>query len=82
MVVTRVRAGIARTGRVKKIVHDRGFGSITADDGRDYFFHMSGLDPSLDFDRLDGGESVSFTVESSPKGPRAIDIRRTSPSNW
>jgi len=62
------------TGTVKKIVADRGFGFITADDGKDYFFHRDGLDESLDFDRLNGGEKVTFEVESSPKGPRASKV--------
>jgi CspA family cold shock protein len=62
------------TGTVKKIVADRGFGFITADDGKDYFFHRDGLDESLDFDRLNGGEKVTFEVESSPKGPRANKV--------
>ena len=63
------------TGTVKKVVADRGFGFITADDGKEYFFHRSGLDSSLDFDRLNGGEKVEFEIEQSPKGPRAAKVR-------
>ena len=63
------------TGTVKKIVSDRGFGFITASDEKEYFFHRSGLDAALDFDRLIGGEKVEFQVENSPKGPRATNIR-------
>ena len=62
-------------GTVKKIVSDRGFGFITGEDGKDYFFHRDGLAPSLDFDRLVGGESVEFDVQSSPRGPRAVNVR-------
>ncbi len=62
-------------GTVKKIVADRGFGFITAEDGKDYFFHRDGLDRSLDFDRLNGGEAVAFDVEQSPRGPRAGKVR-------
>ncbi len=62
------------SGTVKKVVADRGFGFITAEDGKEYFFHRSGLQPSLDFDRLVGGERVSFEVEQSPKGPRAVQV--------
>jgi cold shock protein len=62
------------TGTVKKIVADRGFGFITADDAKDYFFHRDGLDSSLDFDRLMGGEKVEFEIEQSPKGPRASRV--------
>ena len=62
------------TGTVKKVVADRGFGFITAEDGKEYFFHRSGLQASLDFDRLVGGERVTFEVENSPKGPRATQV--------
>ncbi|HVS41495.1 MAG TPA: cold shock domain-containing protein [Candidatus Dormibacteraeota bacterium] len=58
-------------GTIKKVAHDRGFGFISADDGQEYFFHRSGLNSSLDFDRLTGGEAVTFEVEASPKGLRA-----------
>jgi cold shock protein len=63
------------TGTIKKVVSDRGFGFITAEDGKDYFFHRNGLQSSLDFDRLVGGERVTFEIEASPKGPRANDVR-------
>ena len=59
------------TGTIKKVVADRGFGFITGEDGKDYFFHRNGLQLSLDFDRLAGGEPVEFDIEQSPKGPRA-----------
>ncbi len=59
------------TGTIKKVVSDRGFGFITADDAKEYFFHRNSLDSSLDFDRLVGGEKVEFEIEQSPKGPRA-----------
>jgi CspA family cold shock protein len=62
------------TGTIKKVVYDRGFGFITADDAKDYFFHRDALDSSLDFDRLNGGEKVEFDVEQSPKGPRAARV--------
>jgi CspA family cold shock protein len=65
------------TGTVKKVVSDRGFGFIAADDGKEYFFHRTGLDASLDFDRLAGGEKVEFEIEASPKGPRATRVRAT-----
>jgi cold shock protein len=62
------------TGTIKKIVADRGFGFITGEDGKDYFFHRDGLSESIDFDRLNGGESVTFDIESNPRGPRAANI--------
>ena len=63
------------TGTIKKIVSDRGFGFITADNGKDYFFHRDGLTASLDFDRLTGGEKVQFDVETGPKGDRAKNVQ-------
>ena len=63
------------TGTIKKVVADRGFGFIAADDAKEYFFHRNSLDPSIDFDRLVGGEKVTFEIEASPKGPRANQVR-------
>ncbi len=62
-------------GTIKKIVSGRGFGFIHAEDGREYFFHRSEIDASVDFDSLTGGERVSFDVQPSPKGPRASRVR-------
>ncbi len=62
------------TGTIKKIVADRGFGFITAEDGKEYFFHHGSLQAPLEFDRLVGGERVSFEIEASPKGPRANQV--------
>ena len=63
------------TGTVKKVIVDRGFGFIAADDEKEYFFHRGALDASIDFDRLVGGERVEFETEASPKGPRATRVR-------
>jgi CspA family cold shock protein len=62
------------TGTIKKVVADRGFGFIQADDGKEYFFHRSNLGGSLNFDSLSGGEKVTFEVEANPKGPRAANV--------
>jgi CspA family cold shock protein len=59
-------------GTIKKIVADRGFGFIAAEDGKEYFFHRSA---ASDFDTLRGGERVTFETEPSPKGPRAARVR-------
>ena len=63
------------TGTIKKVVADRGFGFITADDAKEYFFHRNSLDSSLNFDQLVGGEKVDFEIEQSDKGPRAARVR-------
>lgn len=62
------------TGTVRRVISERGFGFIVGSDGKEYFFHKDGLASSLDFDRLVGGESVTFEVESGPKGLRAVKV--------
>jgi CspA family cold shock protein len=62
------------SGKIKKIIRDRGFGFINAEDGREIFFHQSGI-TSGNFDALTEGAEVEFEVEKSPKGPRAINIK-------
>jgi CspA family cold shock protein len=62
------------TGKVKKVVLDRGFGFIAADDGKEYFFHHSAI-KSGSIDSLRGGESVEFEIGQGPKGPRAENVR-------
>ncbi|TMG35338.1 MAG: cold shock domain-containing protein [Chloroflexi bacterium] len=62
-------------GTIKKLVADRGFGFIAAEDGKEYFFHRSGVDSTLNFDSLRGGETVAFDIEQSQKGPRASRVR-------
>jgi CspA family cold shock protein len=61
------------TGTVKKIVADKGFGFIKADDGKEYFFHRSAVQG--DFDSLKGGEKVEFDATTGPKGPRAENVK-------
>jgi len=61
-------------GKVKRLVPDRGFGFITADDGRDIFFHQSGIQ-GTPFESLRAGQRVSFDVEQGPKGPRAVHVQ-------
>ena len=63
------------SGTIKKLVSDRGFGFIAADDGVEYFFHRDGLDGLTSFESLSGGERVTFEVEPSQKGPRANRVR-------
>ncbi|HXM59089.1 MAG TPA: cold shock domain-containing protein [Candidatus Dormibacteraeota bacterium] len=68
---------MASIGTIKKVVTERGFGFIGADDGKEYFFHRDGLDSSVNFDALTGGEKVTFDIEASQKGPRAQRVRLT-----
>lgn len=67
------------TGLIKRIVGDRGFAFIRGDDGQDYFFHHSGVDPAgRSFAELVEGDRVEFAIENvSPKGPRACAVFAT-----
>ncbi len=61
------------TGKIKKLIRDRGFGFINDTDGREVFFHQSSL-TGVEFDALTGEEEVEFEIEDSPKGPRAVNV--------
>jgi cold shock CspA family protein len=67
------------TGEIKKKVADRGFGFITAEDGRDYFFHLTDLTNGLEFDLIPEGIRVQFEVKREPapdKAGAAQHVRR------
>ena len=61
-------------GKIKRVVRDRGFGFILTSDGKEVFFHRSGLQ-GMDFEGLKEGLPVEFEVEQGEKGPRATNVR-------
>lgn len=72
----RLEAGSRVTGRIKKIVRDKGFGFIEPDDGSDdVFFHRSRLDQRTQFEDLREGDEVQFLVRSGEKGPQALGLK-------
>jgi len=64
-------------GKIKKMVRDRGFGFIRGDDGKEVFFHRSGLN-SADYDILSEGDTVEYVVQEGPRGARAENVRQAS----
>lgn len=62
-------------GKIKRIIRERGFGFIEAEDGKEIFFHQTGL-VEVDFDELKEGDGVEFETEQSPKGARATNVKR------
>jgi CspA family cold shock protein len=70
------RKGMAASmnGTIKRLVSDKGFGFILADDGNEYFFHNSACRDTR-FDQLREGQSVTFEKGQGPKGPRAESVR-------
>jgi CspA family cold shock protein len=69
-----VPSGPKVKGRVKKLVPDRGFGFVRGDDGKEVFFHRSGLGAN-DYDSLSEGDVVEYVVQEGPRGPRAENVR-------
>ena len=61
-------------GTVKRLVSDKGFGFVQAEDGTEYFFHQS-ASMSVSFDELREGQAVTFEKGQGPKGPRAENVR-------
>jgi CspA family cold shock protein len=72
---TPVPTGPKCRGRIKKMVRDRGFGFIRGDDGKEVFFHRSGLN-AADYDLLSEGDAVEYVVQEGPRGPRAENVRQ------
>ncbi len=62
------------TGKIKKLIRDRGFGFIRETDGREIFFHRSNL-VDAEFDSLNEEQDVEFEVENTPKGLSAVNVR-------
>jgi len=75
--VRTVPSGPKVKGRVKKLVPDRGFGFVRGDDGKEVFFHRSGLGTN-DYDSLSEGDVVEYVVQEGPRGPRAENVRAVS----
>lgn len=67
-------------GIIRKLEQNKGYGFITAEDKKDYFFHMSDFQghwKDLEEDTSTGMEvPVEFKPDSTPKGPRARNVNR------
>ena len=74
----RVPSGPRLKGKIKKMVRDRGFGFIRGDDGKEVFFHRSGM-TGADYDLLSEGDAVEYVVQEGPRGPRAENVRSITP---
>ncbi len=64
-------------GKIKKMVRDRGFGFIRGEDGKEVFFHRSGLNAG-EYDVLNEGDVVEYVVQEGPRGARAEHVRHAT----
>jgi len=62
-------------GTVKFFNNLKGFGFITAEDGKDYFVHQTGLKEGV---TLHDNDSVTFDVAQGDKGPKAVNVEKNS----
>ncbi|MHC4423702.1 MAG: cold-shock protein [Planctomycetota bacterium] len=66
-------------GTVKWFNQRKGYGFISAADGRDIFVHYSNISGE-GFKSLAEGDSVSFDIVDGEKGPRAENVVQKSTS--
>ena len=59
------------TGKVKFYNKEKKYGFITGDDGKEYFFHTSGVSNEL---YVQDGDKVEFKVVDGDRGQKAVDI--------
>ena len=59
------------SGRVKKLVRDRGFGFVQRDNGSEYFFHLTDLEVGLAWEAIEEGRAIAFDVRREPVGGKA-----------
>ena len=60
-------------GTVKWFNNQKGYGFITAEDGKDVFVHFSGLNME-GFKTLEEGAAVEFDITDGAKGPQADNV--------
>ena len=64
-------------GTVKWFNEGKGYGFITADEGKDVFVHCSAIQGE-GFKTLNEGQKVSFDVVNGEKGPQAANVVKLS----
>lgn len=64
-------------GKVKFFNATKGFGFVAAEDGKEYFVHISGLKEG---EKLYEDDAVTFDVEEGERGPKAVNVAKDDSS--
>jgi len=62
-------------GIIKLFNQEKGYGFIEKEDGKDIFFHISGLRKRINLQPEIEGKQVTFNIVMGEKGEKAIDIQ-------
>lgn len=62
------------TGKVKWFDGKKGYGFITAENGKEIFVHFSGIVKD-GFKSLNEGQVVEFEISTGAKGEQAINVK-------
>ena len=63
------------TGKLSRLLMEKGFGFIAGEDGQEYYMHRSAVRDGSVFEQLREGQSVTFDGGKGEKGPRAENVR-------
>jgi cold shock CspA family protein len=67
-------------GSIVRLVRERGFGFIKAENGAEVFFHATGVPGNTPYDNLTVGQQVTYDMEndSRGRGERAVNVQVAS----
>lgn len=61
-------------GTVKWFNAQKGYGFLSAEDGKDVFVHFSAIQNEEGYKTLNEGQAVEFDVIDGAKGPQAANV--------
>ena len=59
-------------GTVKFFNVSKGFGFVIADDEKEYFVHITAIEPEV---TLRENDAVTFDIEEGDRGPKAVNVK-------